>query len=83
MRILGDRPDQAGDLRAEALEQVGQRDIGSLDDVVQQAGGHDLVRRAGVVEQLGDLHGVGDERNPVEPAHLAPVRLIGIGPSGL
>ena len=71
---LGDAVDELGDLVAEALANLGERDLGVLDDVVQQRG----LERRRVHVQLGederDLDGVVDERLAAL-AHLTLVRL--------
>ena len=73
---LGDAVDEVGDLVAEALADLVERDVGVLDDVVQQRG----LERGGVQVQLGederDLERVVDERLAAL-AHLALVRLPG------
>ncbi len=59
---LGHAVDQVGDLIAEALADLGERDLGVLDDIVQERG----LERGGVHVQLGEdechLDGVVDER---------------------
>ena len=77
--VLGDRDHEIGDVVAELLAQVLAVDAGLLDDVVQDARGDDVVGRAGLLQQQGNLDRMGDERRSVDPASLSRVGAGGVG----
>ena len=76
---LGDPVDDGGHLGAELLLQLGERDPGVLDGVVQQGGGDGGVVQAEVGGDLGHGDGVGD----VGVARLALLALVGLGRSSV
>ena len=71
--VVGDGRDQPGDLGAEAPLELLDAGVGVLQHVVEDSGGDDLVRVAGLVQQAGHLRGMGEERRRVGVARLALV----------
>jgi hypothetical protein len=65
--IIADRSDKPADLGPKALPEIRLADVGLLDQVVQGAGGDQVVGRPGPVQQRGDLERVQDERRAVAP----------------
>jgi hypothetical protein len=75
-RVVAEDLDEVGDPVAEALADVLGRGVGVLDEVVQQAGGDDLVVEAPVAQEHGDLQRVQDERREVGVAALPAVQVL-------
>lgn len=79
LRVLGHRPHQFGDLRAEAIADLLRMDACVLDAVVQDPGRDHVLGVPGVVKKCRDLERVQNERRPVRLAVLTAVQLSGPG----
>lgn len=81
--VLADRSHEFPDPGTEARGELGAAYLGLLEDVVKQAGGDDMIRRTGAVEQPTDLKRVLYERGVVGTTPLASVLSLCVLERGL